>query len=266
MGKEETFSAMEFNHDEKLPASSNLSFELQALAKAYKYQRWVYEMIEPFLGSRILEIGAGIGNMSKWLPIRERLILTEYDFEFLKILKNSFTYDRIDTDFSKIRLEQYDVLNDSPERFCEENVDTIVSFNVLEHVEDDEKSILSLLTVLQCSQAPGAKRLISFVPAHPWAYGGMDSKFGHYRRYKKHDITKLVKKLVPEARFWSRHFNFMGLWGWVFNGRILRRDAIGLGAIETFEFLNPLARSLDLIAHRILHLPLGQSLLFVVEL
>jgi hypothetical protein len=254
-----------FTIDKKISAYSDLSFELQALAVACNYQRWVFEMIEPFLGSRILEIGAGIGNMSKWLPIRERLILTENDLELLKLLKNTFTYDRTDADLSKIRIEQYDVLNQSPERFCEENVDTLVSFNVLEHVEDDEKSLLSLLTLLRCSQAPGTKRLISFVPAHPWAYGELDSKFGHYRRYSKHHVAKLVKKLDPEARFWCQHFNFMGLWGWVLSGRILRRNTIGLGTIETFELLNPLARSLDFIAHKILRLPLGQSLLFVVE-
>jgi SAM-dependent methyltransferase len=246
--------------------SSNLPFELIALAEAQKYQRWVYDMIKPYLGNRILEIGAGIGNMSRWMPIRERLILTEYNPQFLKLLKNKIYDSRTDADLSKIRFEQYDILNESPERFCEDDVDTIVSFNVLEHVEDDEKSLSSLLTVLRCSQAPGPKRLINFVPAHNWAYGETDRKFGHFRRYSKRRVVSLVKKLAPEARFFCRHFNFMGLWGWILSGRILRRSSIDKSVIRTFELLNPLARFLDLIAHRFLHLPLGQSLMFVIEL
>jgi len=259
--KKETITA-----DGKSAVSDDLPFELIALTNAHKYQRWVYDMIKPYLGNRILEIGAGIGNMSQWMPIRERLILTEYNAQFLKLLKNKIYDSRSGADFSKIRFEQYDVLYDSPERFCEENVDTILSFNVLEHVEDDEKSLSSLLTVLRCSQATGPKRLISFVPAHNWAYGETDRKFGHFRRYSKRRVVSLVKKLAPEAQFFCRHFNFMGLWGWILSGRILRRTSIDKSVIQTFELLNPLARFSDLVAHRILHLPIGQSLMFVIEL
>ena len=84
-----TINNTKINQNVNISDSNDLHFELDLLARAYNYQRWVFDTIEPFLGNRILELGAGIGNMSKWLPIREKLILTEYDLEFLKLLKKS---------------------------------------------------------------------------------------------------------------------------------------------------------------------------------
>ena len=58
-------------HHESIP------FELESLREAINYQRWIVDMISPFLGNSILEIGAGIGNISRWLPVRQRLVLCE---------------------------------------------------------------------------------------------------------------------------------------------------------------------------------------------
>ncbi len=49
----------------------SIDFELESLSKARNYQRWMYESVAPHLGVSILELGAGIGNMSQWLPKRE---------------------------------------------------------------------------------------------------------------------------------------------------------------------------------------------------
>ena len=43
---------------------------LNSLAKVNNYSQWMMEVIEPYIGSRILEVGAGIGNMTKNLPNR----------------------------------------------------------------------------------------------------------------------------------------------------------------------------------------------------
>ncbi len=56
-----------------------LPFELDSLAEARNYQRWVFDAVRPFLGRRILEVGSGIGNMSQWLPADELLVLAETD-------------------------------------------------------------------------------------------------------------------------------------------------------------------------------------------
>src|SRR5262245_8205194 len=64
-----------------------LPFELDSLAEAHNYQRWVFDAVQPWLGRRILEIGSGIGNMSQWLPADDLLVLTETDPGLVELLR-----------------------------------------------------------------------------------------------------------------------------------------------------------------------------------
>src|SRR5438309_7198851 len=47
------------------------------MAAAPRYNRWMYERLRPWVGRRVLEIGAGIGNMSAFLIDRDRVVLTD---------------------------------------------------------------------------------------------------------------------------------------------------------------------------------------------
>lgn len=240
-----------------------LPFELSSLTQAVRYQEWIYRTIAPFLGSRILEIGAGIGNMSRWLPLRERLILTENCPELLPILKRQFQ-EKLSTD-PRIMIQSLNVLKDPLDQFFKENLDTVISFNVLEHIEDDRTVLERLALILRESQAKGPKRLVSFVPSHSWAYGSLDQAFGHYRRYSQKSFLTMAREIAPEAKLYSSYFNCFGLAGWILNGRILRKTAIGDGAIRTFEALCPVVSVIDDWIHRVISLPIGQSLLVVME-
>lgn len=242
----------------------SVPFELASLSRAKNYQKWVFKTIEPFLGRRILEIGAGIGNMSQWLPIGERLILSENDPALTEILRSSLVSAGKASD-SRITVREFDINGSDYDLLAAEHLDTIVSFNVLEHIERDHEALARLCGLLRSSRAPGPKRLLSFVPAHNWAYGSMDRAFGHHRRYSRRRLTRLCREVAPEARLVARHFNAFGLVGWIVNGRILNRPHIGTGAIETFERLCPWLAPVDDLLHEKLKLPLGQSLLLVLE-
>lgn len=37
---------------------------LEVISEAHRFNRWMYETIEPFCTGKILEIGSGIGNIS----------------------------------------------------------------------------------------------------------------------------------------------------------------------------------------------------------
>src|SRR6266571_503549 len=49
---------------------------LERMATAPRYNRWMFDRLRPWVGRRVLEIGAGIGNMSAFLVDRERVVLT----------------------------------------------------------------------------------------------------------------------------------------------------------------------------------------------
>ncbi|MGZ3686759.1 MAG: class I SAM-dependent methyltransferase [Bdellovibrionota bacterium] len=244
--------------------SDSVPFELEALSGAMNYQEWVADTVRPFLGERILEIGAGVGNLSRWLPHRKRLILTETEPYLLELLQRRAAAGG---DSDEVSIERFDLISDSPDRFVAENLDTIVSFNVLEHIEDDRRALKNLLSILSASKAKGPRRLVTFVPAHQWAFGSMDKQFGHFRRYNAARVRALVRETSPDARIREcRFFNLVGLAGWVLQGRIFRRSQIGVGSIRAFERIIPLIRGVDDFLHRVLRLPLGQSLFFVIEL
>src|SRR6195256_1686206 len=69
--------------------------------------------------------------------------------------------------------------------------DLICAFDVIEHVEDDERALAELARVA----SPGAA-LITSVPLHPAQWTGFDDFVGHRRRYEP---EKLVAKLAQHG-------------------------------------------------------------------
>ena len=241
------------------PPNPDVPFELQALSQAANYQRWVFRSITADIGRRVMEIGAGIGNMSRWFPKCEKLILTDTDETMLDVLRAS-----IGPGQGHITVRKFNVLADDLAPFREENLDTIVSFNVLEHLEDDRRAMERVCSILRNSAASETKRLITFVPAHAWAYGAIDKAFGHFRRYSRKSLELLCASVAPEASVKVRYLNAFGLLGWMVRGRLLKIPSISLGSIRIFEALCPILGPFDDFLHRVMHLPFGQSLVAVM--
>lgn len=240
---------------------TELPFELRALAGASNYQRWIVDTIEPCLGRRILEVGAGVGNMSRWLPVRDRLIVTEGDEALLGELRS----DELLTKKSRVSVRKFNLLDDDVFDLIDEKLDTVVSFNVLEHIEDDASALRRLKRIVLAGDSLRPRRIVSFVPAQQWAYGSLDRAFGHFRRYTARRWRDLHQEVAPEARLSLRYFNPVGLLGWVVNGRILKRNEIGAGALRAFERILPVVRPLDYVLHGVLKMPLGQSIVATLE-
>ena len=243
----------------------DMPFELASLAKAVNYQRWVWEAVQPYMGRRILEVGAGIGNMSQWLPVRERLVLTETEPTLLPILR-ARTPQYFGDGASKVSVSSLDLSRPSDAHQLErEAFDTIVSFNVLEHIEDDRAAVRQLLDILRASDQP-VRRLVSFVPAQAWALSQMDRFYGHFRRYSASGLRELSLELAPDARVSLASFNAIGLLGWVWTTLIVKRTTIDPGAVTAFDAICPYIKTLDNFACRRLRYPFGQSLVWVLTL
>ncbi|HEY8277976.1 MAG TPA: methyltransferase domain-containing protein [Bdellovibrionota bacterium] len=238
-----------------------IPFELDILENAHRYQKWIVDAVKPHLGKRVLELGSGIGNMSRYLPVCDRLVLSEADAGLARILEARVPAQQ------GLSVAHVDPSRSMASTFAHENLDTVVSFNVLEHVLDDGAMIRDLLAMLTASKAPGPKRLVSFVPAHQWAFGEVDKAFGHYRRYSEASYRALLQQAgitdFGSDRYDYTFMNLPGLLGWCLNGRILKRTSIGRGTVQNFETLCPLIRPIDDFLHKTLRLPLGNSLLTV---
>jgi SAM-dependent methyltransferase len=67
--------------------------------------------------------------------------------------------------------------------------DLICAFDVIEHVDDDERALAELARVA----APGAA-LITSVPLHPAQWTGFDEFVGHRRRYEPGELTEKLAR------------------------------------------------------------------------
>lgn len=240
-----------------------LPFELDSLARAPRYQAFLARAVMPLLGQRVLEVGAGVGNLSAWLPRRQRLILSEADPVLLARLRAD---PRFAGDPDRVRLLALDLATGAGlEEVAAEAPDTVVSFNVLEHIEDDAAALGRLCALLRASPAPGPHRLVTVVPAHRFAHGELDRAFGHHRRYDLARVRALAAAVADDATLSARHLNLFGLPGWIVAGRVLRRRAIGQRTIAWFERLLPVLGPLDEWVQRRLRPGLGQSLLFTLS-
>jgi SAM-dependent methyltransferase len=207
----------------------------------------MFDRLRPWLGRRVLEIGAGIGNMSAFLVDRERIVLTDTEPYYLDRLRARFA-GRPHVAVAELRLPGV-----SP-RLVAERFDTVVCLNVLEHIEDDRGSLSAMRDLLQ----PGG-RLVLLVPALRVLYGTLDEALGHFRRYASGEVTEKL----GAAGFRLRHleyFNLAGVPGWWLTGRVLRRRLIPTGALRWYEALVPLFRLERLLPWRI-----GQSLIAIAE-
>jgi SAM-dependent methyltransferase len=240
----------------------SLPFELDALAPARNYQRWVFESVRPYLGRRILEVGSGIGNMSQWLPADELLVLTETDPALVTLLRErSPAY--FGEHLPNVHVHELDAGAPAPGPFEQYALDTIVSFNVLEHIEDDRAALAHLAGVLRSSRA-NARRLVSFVPAQSWALSQLDRHYGHFRRYSGRRIREMSREIAPEAALTLTPFNALGLVGWVSSTMILGRTKIDAGSVRAYDAICRYTHSADDFLCRRLRYPFGQSYVWVL--
>jgi hypothetical protein len=96
--------------------------------------------------------------------------------------------------------------------------DSVICFNVLEHISDDRAALSALRQAVGDTTSLGL-----IVPAHPSLYGRMDREAGHYRRYTRASLASTLTDagwLVIECRY----INALGAMGWWFHNR-LRQNA-----------------------------------------
>ncbi len=222
---------------------------LSDLSRARRFNEWMAREIVPHLGRRILEAGAGIGNLSRHLPKRELLLLTDVEPQYLSMLQDAWRGNAL-VDVAKFDLTS----DDDAATLRDRQLDTVVCLNVLEHIEDDAAALRRMRTLL----APSG-RLVLLVPQHPWLFGAYDKELGHFRRYSRAGLRSLVESCgFRVSRL--RGFNALAILGWWVNGRLLGRTKIGRVQLKLFDLCVPFMR----LVEKILPLP-GISLICVAE-
>jgi glycosyltransferase involved in cell wall biosynthesis len=219
---------------------------LARVARLSGYNAWLWEQVAPYIGKRVLEVGSGMGTMTRYFLGREFVLATEIDQQYLQRLQRTFASR------PNVTVRSLDLNNPFPTWVPESRLDTVLCCNVLEHIEEDE-AVLSRFA----QSLPSGGRVVLILPALQSLYGEIDKAIHHYRRYERDEIvTKLERAgfTVETTKF----FNLAGVPGWYLNSRILKRRSVPGMQARLNSLLVPLLR-----LEKNFTLPWGMSLLAV---
>lgn len=221
-----------------------------AMLDADRYNRWVVEQFSARFGKNLLEIGLGHGGFFQHLPQEINYCGVDIDSKVISHCQQIWP----NNDY---RL--FDITSNIFSTFCrEKQIDTILCFNVLEHIEDDR---LALRQMLQGLKVGGMLHV--FVPAHQLLYSDLDRLAGHFRRYDRH----LLSSALPADGFSIlklEYFNPVGGLGWFANRFVkhksLNSDQLNKQILMFEKYLLPISKTLNPLLRKFF----GQSLLMTL--
>jgi SAM-dependent methyltransferase len=205
---------------------------LERMNRAPRFNRWMADIVSPHLGDRVLEVGAGRGNMSLHFMPRAIYWATDVNsayLDYLLSLRPTRPYMRVGyTDAEKFETFPRD-----------QGFDSAVCLNVIEHVPDDVGALRNIWNALE----PDGCAVV-LVPYGPKYFGTLDEVLGHYRRYTEKELINVAQQAGFKVEGIIK-FNRPGIPAWWLNGKVLRRKTFGLGQIRLLNVLTPLFRRID---------------------
>jgi SAM-dependent methyltransferase len=223
-------------------------FEFAALREAKNYRAALLKEFGAHLHGRVLEVGAGIGQITDAL-----LRIPEID------LLTSIEPDTVFCTELRARLPQHNLIEGTIADLPSHKAwNAILSVNVLEHIENDKEELAAYCELLR----PAQGTLCLFVPARQEIYAPIDRDFGHFRRYSRGDLVRKLRS-AGFAQIQIRYYNFVGYFLWWMSFCVLKRRTFDVSSVRLFD------RGIFPIIHafesRVVHPPIGQSLLVTAK-
>jgi SAM-dependent methyltransferase len=216
---------------------------LEVMSEARNYNAFLGSLIDAQINSedKVIDFGAGSGTFA--IPLVRRgvdIICVEPDARLRENLMRANAR-------AVAALDEIEPCS----------ADVIYSLNVLEHIEDDRKTLQTLVEKLKVGG-----RLVLYVPAFPILYSAFDRRIGHFRRYRRSPL----QSLLTETGFRVRRAVYVDSIGFALAlvYRLVSNDNgdINPTALKLYDrFLFGLSRTLDVLLQRWV----GKNLLFVAE-
>ncbi len=207
---------------------------LEALSAAPRFNAWMAETIRPYVGERVLEIGAGIGNLTRTLlPRRKQYVATDIDSEHLARLVSRFRHR------PSLKIRYCDLANPADFTEYQGAMDSVICLNVLEHVEDDDSGLRNI----HASLCHGGRAIV-LVPHDQRIFGTLDTALGHYRRYSHEELRGKMERAGFHVER-VLEFNRISRPPWFVSGRVLKRKVLSPAQMRVFDRLVWLWRRID---------------------
>jgi SAM-dependent methyltransferase len=232
-----------------------------AISYARAYNEWLVDSVrEAWDGShRVLDIGCSIGNVTHLVADRlaaqgsvdATVVGVEIIPEAARQFEKRFAGRR------DLEVVCTDIMSASPELDEQPPFDAAVSFNVLEHIEDDVAALRAIAKRLK----PGGRLGLLVPGGGDRLYGTLDSLDLHYRRYTPGRLDKRLRDAGYEV-IGIRKVNMLGAIFWYIKGRVIRSQRFDVGEVKLFDRMVPFLRRLDALTGP----PFGQSLAAIARL
>jgi SAM-dependent methyltransferase len=186
--------------------------ELELFSHAHNWKNYWGSKVKPYLGERVLEVGAGLGGTTQHLfnektikqwtclepdpalaqgiqdKIDKGLIPNKCEIivKTLEQIAQSLKNKNLETPNSGANLTS-EIQN---LKFTEGGYDAIIYIDVIEHIENDKAELAQTLPFLKKDG-----HLIILVPAHQFLFSPFDKAIGHFRRYNRPHL----KSVIPEG-------------------------------------------------------------------
>ncbi|MBI2805141.1 MAG: class I SAM-dependent methyltransferase [Planctomycetes bacterium] len=225
--------------------------DLEAMDFAVNYHSWILSAFDPYVGNKLLEVGAGTGAVSRMIleRYRKESWLLEPSEMLHQLHKNldGFEHRDLARPLSGFLGAQHGFLK-------HQEIDTAFYVNVLEHIEDDRGELATVFATLK----PGG-HVLTFSPALPWLYGKFDASVGHFRRY----YLKEMKEKMTSAGFEvvrGHYFDGPGMLAWWVLYRVLKKSRLSGKNVDLYDrWVVPILRHIE--PSRLL--PCGKNILVV---
>jgi hypothetical protein len=195
-------------------------FEMEALSLANNYRAAMLNEFSTYLGGNVLEVGAGIGQITEALlkvPAISKLVSIEPHPDFYRGLAKKFPgHNLVEGTIDNLKSDGH--------------WNAIISINVLEHIEWDEPELKKYQQHLQKDHGT----LCLFVPARPEIYGQLDKDFAHFRRYTRPELRQKLQNAGFEI-LRLRYYNFVGYFAWGLMIRLLGQRHLSPASVRLFD-------------------------------
>jgi SAM-dependent methyltransferase len=230
------------------PASSaNLENHLGG-EDAKNYRRLEFDLVAPWCGSSMLEIGSGLGEFSEQFDDRlDRLVVSDNDPYCVKELSKRYQ-SRADVEVLELTLPAPVPLT--------EPVDTVVAMNVLEHIDADVAALRSLAAVT----VPGG-RIVIWVPGYQQLYGDFDRQVGHVRRYTPATLSASVRSAGLDVEM-CKPVNLLGGLAWWL---AVRKGGVSYPNPKLVRLYDRTVIPMTRLIERVVTPPFGQTVLCVAR-
>jgi hypothetical protein len=209
--------------------------ELDLFQHAVNWKRYWGSRVSPYVGSTVLEVGAGLGiNAASLITTRQsQWHCLEPDHRLEAFIRERIQYGTLPPTCST----QVGTIDDIPP---DKQYETILYIDVMEHIAADKAEFGKAATHLA-----GSGYLVVLSPAFQALYSPFDAAIGHHRRYTRVTLAQLAAEadLRPVKMFYLDSIGFLAS---AANRILLRRAMPTLKQIHLWDrAMVPISRLVD---------------------